>query len=490
MNYSIEYDKTDSKSIEEYAQRLIGHTFNEVKEWNLSSVVREETFSYDSKSRKGGLGNFIEEQFFGYKANSDSQADFSEAGVELKVTPYEIKKNGKLSAGERLVLSMISYERAVEPDFLASHLWLKCRLMLLIYYLRDKSLPSNMDYRIDYAKLFTPPETDLKIIIDDYNTIIEKVAAGKADELSESDTMYLGACTKESTAIKSTVPQAYYAPNVMARKRAFCFKNSYMTYVLNNYIVPGKETYEPIIKSTDDLAGLSFGDYVVKKIGKYKGKSDKELCILFERTYNNNKAQWSDLAYRMLGIKSNRAEEFQKANIVVKAIRIEEDGKMVESSPLPTIKFKELVNQEWEDSDLYDYFSETKFLFVVFKRRGEEYILNGAQLWNMSAIDLEEKVRVGWETVKNIVADGLVLTRKETKKGPVIGNNFPDKNANEIIHVRPHAPKRYYVFEDGSTLGDGNITHSDELPDGRRIPKHSFWINNTYIVSQLRKELL
>ena len=30
-----------------------------------------------------------------------------------------------------------------------------------------------------------------------------------------------------------------------------------------------------------------------------------------------------DLAYRMLGIKSNRAEEFEKANIVVKAIRIE-----------------------------------------------------------------------------------------------------------------------------------------------------------------------
>ena len=143
MNNLLGYDKTDPKSIEKYAKKLIGHTFNDVKRWKLSSIVREHIL-YEDKSRKGGLGNFIEEQFFGYKANSESQADFPEAGVELKVTPYEIKKNGKLSAGERLVLSMISYENEIEPDFYKSHVWEKCKLMLLIYYLRDKSLPSNM----------------------------------------------------------------------------------------------------------------------------------------------------------------------------------------------------------------------------------------------------------------------------------------------------------------------------------------------------------
>ena len=153
MEYLYEYDRTNPKSIEEYARKLIGHTFNDVKEWNLHSEVREDML-YDDKSRKGGLGNFIEEKFFGYKANSDSQADFPEAGVELKVTPYEVKKSGKLSAGERLVLTMISYENEVEPDFFQSHVWEKCKLMLLIYYLRDKTLPSNMDYRIYFAQLF------------------------------------------------------------------------------------------------------------------------------------------------------------------------------------------------------------------------------------------------------------------------------------------------------------------------------------------------
>lgn len=499
MELNFDYDVKNPKSIEKYAQKLIGHTFNEVKEWNVPNAIKEGVNTYSNKSRKGGLGNFIEEQFFGYRANSDSSADFAEAGVELKVTPYEIKKSGKPSAGERLVLTMISYEHEIEPEFFNSHLWGKCKLILLIYYLRDKTLPSNMDYRIDYAQLFTPPDTDLKIIIDDYNTIINKVVSGKANELSESDTMYLGACTKGSNAEKSTVPQAYYAPDVKARKRAFCFKNSYMTYVLNNYIVPKENTYienehedenyEPIIKSVEDLNNTTFQDYIIKQIEKYNGKTDKELCSLFSREFNNNKSQWIELAYRMLGIKSNKAEEFQKANIVVKAIRLKEDGKMVESSPLPNWKAKEIINQQWEDSDLYKYFSETKFLFVVFKKNQEKYYLKGAQLWNMPAEDIDTKVRSGWEEVKKIIQDGLILTKKETKSGVIVKNNLPDKKANEVIHVRPHTAKRLYVFEDGSTLGNGTITHTDELPDGRRIPRQSFWINNTYILSQLKPEL-
>lgn len=228
MDYIIDYDKTNPQSIEEYAKKLIGHTFNEIDKWNLHSELNADMF-YNNKSRKGGLGNFIEEKYFGYRANSDSQADFNEAGVELKVTPYEIKKSGKLCAGERLVLSMISYENEVESDFYKSHVWDKCKLMLLIYYLRDKSLADNMDYRIDYAQLFQLPENDMEIILNDYKIITDKIKAGKAHELSESDTMYLGACTKGSTAAKSLVTQ-YYNQDVKAKKRAFCLKNSYMTY--------------------------------------------------------------------------------------------------------------------------------------------------------------------------------------------------------------------------------------------------------------------
>ena len=479
------YIPTSPISIEAFAKKLIGKTFLDVV--NTSTASKEAIASYSNYQRKGGLGNLLEELYFGYDANSESSADFKEAGVELKASPYEKRKDGTLRAGERLVLTMISYKDPVEPDFYTSHLWEKSKLLLLIYYWRNKELESNLLYRINYVKLFTPSKTDLIIIEQDYKVIIGKIEDGKAHELSESDTLYLGACTKGATAEKSTVPQ-YYPPHLLARRRAFCYKQSYMSYVLNQYLVADINTYEPIIKD-GDLLGYSFGEYITGKINQYAGLTDYDLCVRFGRDYNNNKAQWSDLSYRMLGIKSNKAQEFVKANIVVKAIRLEESGKMRESSPLPTISFKELIQEEWENSSLYNYFEETKFLFIVFRKYNDRYVLMGSQLWNMPYYDLNEVVYSGWKKVKDIATKGIELRKTHTKAGVVIKNNLPSKSENAIIHIRPHTSKTFYKLKSGEIIGDGNYSNGDELPDGQWMTKQSFWLNNSYVVSQLNKEL-
>ena len=487
MDLLKNYDDADPKSIESYAKKLINHTFEEVLQWNKPLELRETSVidAYENKARKGGLGNLIEKEYFGYEPNSNPEPDFPKAGVELKVSPYEKKKNGELKAGERLVLGMISYETPIEDSFFDSHAWQKCKLILLIYYLRDKTLESNLKYMINFASLFTPTEEDLAIIKSDYKIISDKIKAGKAHELSEGDTMYLGACTKGATAEKSTVAQ-YYNAEIKAKKRAFCLKNSYMTYVLNNYITKGKDTYEAVIKNTEQLEDYTFGDLIIERIKPYVGKTDRELCDCFGMQYKRDKAQWTNLSYKMLGIKSNRAEEFKKANIVVKSIRIEKNGKMTESSPLPTFAFKEIIKQEWEESDLYNYFSETKFLFIVFEDSGSDYVLKGVKLWNMPYRDFET-VRKGWEKTCEIIKNGVEWKEKKTANGIIIENNFPSKQENEIIHVRPHASKRFYVYKDGTTLGNGNMTYADELPDGRFMTKQSFWINNSYIVEQINE---
>ena len=141
MDYLKEYDETNPLSIEEYAQRLIGKTFSDVckdDDIQQANVVRE-TVDYDikheNKKRKGGLGQLIEERFFHYQCNNDSRPDFDKAGVELKVTPYKINKNGSLVAKERLIITMIDYFSVVDEKFEDSHLWSKARLILLIYYL-------------------------------------------------------------------------------------------------------------------------------------------------------------------------------------------------------------------------------------------------------------------------------------------------------------------------------------------------------------------
>lgn len=479
----FDYDITSPTSILEYAKRLEGQSFYDIQKRYLAyydrlSELTEES-NQDSKA-KGQLGNFLEEYYFGYKPNSDQEADFKEAGVELKQTCIDTKKDGSYTAGERLSITNISFEDPVEMDFYKSHVWNKIRLILLIHYLRDKSVP-RIHNKILFANLFTPPESDLKIIIDDYNKINAKIVAGLAHEISEGDTMYLGACTKGATAEKSIRPQ-YYGDHLPAKKRNFCFKRSYMDYVLHTYVLKDAVPYEPIISDHSVLESKSFESIVIEKIERHIGETDQHLCEYYDRIYNNNKAQWVDLAYRMLGIKGNHAEEFSKANIVVKASRIEENGSMKECISFPPFKFQDLVNEEWEDSEVYRYFSETRFLFVIFKKKGTHYVLHSVKLWNMPMSDLDGEFKVGWERIRDTIRAGVQFT---VNPNGTVSNNLPGIADHRIIHVRPHATKSAYLLQNGFTKG--NVERdANPLPDGQWMTTQSFWINNSYILEQLK----
>ena len=373
-----------------------------------------------------------------------------------------MNKNGTVSAKERLILTMIDYYSVVDEIFAESHMWKKARLILLVYYLYQQEIKNRLDYKIGYVKLFSPPEQDIKIIEHDFYVMREKIKEGKAHELSESDTLYLGAAPKAASS-KNRRKQPF--SDELAKPRAFAFKSSYMTYVLNHYIIPGKVTYEPIIKEKTEE---SFEDYVVEKINTYCGWTVNDLCEKFEidiqRKHKNLEAM---LAYRILGIKGNHAEEFEKANIVVKTIRIEHANKIRENMSFPTFKFRELVEEDWEDSRFGNYLRETRFLFVVYKFDEQgELRLRGCQFWNIPYHDLEDNVRKVWEKTKQVLKDGLKIEFRNGKNY----NNFPKASDNPICHVRPHAR---------------NAQDTYELPDGRPFPKQCFWLNNSYIFEQL-----
>lgn len=186
---------------------------------------------------KGAIGTVIEESWFGYTPNSESEPDFPEAGVELKVTPYLRGKNG-IRAKERLVCNIINYMEEYDKTFQTSAFWHKCNTMLLMSYEHLADKPKG-DFRIDEAVLFSFPEEDLAIIEHDWKTIMKKVCAGRAHELSEGDTLYLAACTKGANA--SSVRQQPFS-ELPAKQRAYSLKSSYMTQILNKYIFGNAES--------------------------------------------------------------------------------------------------------------------------------------------------------------------------------------------------------------------------------------------------------
>ena len=120
----LPYDKTSSSSIFDYSKGLLKKTLREFV-WE----------GYKTKKGKGGLGQMVENIYFFLETNCNPSSDFSEAGLELKCTPLKKSKRDEYLIKERLVCNMINYCEVVKEDFEHSHFYLKCQLMLLLFYL-------------------------------------------------------------------------------------------------------------------------------------------------------------------------------------------------------------------------------------------------------------------------------------------------------------------------------------------------------------------
>ena len=457
----LPYDKTSKESIEKYALALKTKTFKEVI-FNNPNIDNEEKNIwieyYNNPKNKGSLGNLIEKHYFFYDNNTNPEPDFNEAGVELKVTPYLIRNNGNIKAKERLVLSKINYDKDYkEESFLESHVYEKCALMLLVFYLYEPT-KERLDYVMNYIRLFEFPEEDLEIIKNDYLKIIDKIKSGKAEEISESDTNYLAACTKGINS-KDITSQPF--SNIKAMKRAFCLKNSYMTYILNNYIINDSHEYEAVIKDSSILKKQSLEEYILSKLKPYYNQDIEFLKYKFNIPYAiNNKSFTYLLAKGMLNVVNEKIEEFEKANIKIKAIRLRPDGMPKESMSFPAFKYTKIVNEEWLDSELYETFSTTKYLFMIYQYIDDNtLIFKKAMFWNVPEKDLNSEIKNVWETTVQRIKNNEY-------------NNLPKISESPILHVRPHAQ---------------NANDTYPTLDGKQAIKKCFWLNASYIKQQIEE---
>lgn len=444
------------------AQSAIGKTFGELQDMNVKTIKSDEYDEEEEKFNKAFFGHIFENDVYKYGSNSISAPDFENAGIELKVTPYKRNKDNTLSAKERLVLNIINYMEEYKNDFFNSHFWYKNNRIQIIWYLYEQGI-NKKDLKVTHEKLFSFPEEDLKVVIEDWNAIIKKIKDGKAHEISEADTMYLGACTKGANS-QSLRQQPF--SSIKAMQRAFCLKASYMTQLVRKYI-GNYEDVEKIIGNRD----ITFNDFVDNVINKYKGMTQKQLMEKFniESSAKNLNAM---LISRMFGVKGNLSEtdEFLKANIVPRTIRVEENGRIKESLPFPAFRFTDIVNQEWETSDLREELESTKYMFFVFKMINGEYVFKGIKLWNIPELTLQNEVKNIWDKTVEVIKSGNIVKEIDNNGNRI--TNFPGMSENKVCHVRPHARDSKDTF---------NLPVRDKLTNVTDYTKHCFWLNNTYI---------
>lgn len=451
----MNYNEKSIDSIMEYAEGLIGKTFGEI----------DKNERLGDNRGKGNLGQVVEESYFGYDINSRAEADFSHVGVELKVTPFKVNKNKTISAKERLVLNIINYMEEYKKDFYESSFWQKNNKLLLVFYQWKKELDKK-DYVVKDIMLHEFSEEDLVVIKDDWNTIVNKIKEGKAHELSEGDTNYLAACSK---GVNRNSVRIQPFSNELAMQRAYSLKSSYMTSLIRKRLGVKDDEVVSILKGTK----MTIEQLLECKFEKFYGKSIDDICKeLNVDIYAENgklpKNYVQMIVSRILGLTTNdlnKIEEFSKANIKFKTIRIEKNGKIKEHMSFPTFKYKEIIKEDWYNSNLRNLFEEQKYLFVVFRYDENNVLrLDKIKLWNMPISVLDTYVKDTWEETVRVIKEGV----KIEIKGRKTYDNLPGPKFNGICHTRPHAI---------------NSDDTYELPDGRKLVKKCFWLDKDYILN-------
>jgi DNA mismatch repair protein MutH len=452
---SYEYSRDSLSSILEYAIKLKGKSLRDA--CNLGVVNNTYT-------GKGNFGQILEKYYFHYEPNSVSEPDFHEVGLELKTSPLKKGAKNHFSAKERLVLSIINYFEIVNQDFETSSFFTKNNHLLLIFYLHENGV-DVLDLISMLVGDWKIPDEDLIIIKSDWDTIQGKIKSGKAHELSEGDTFYLGACTKGG---KGGNPRAQPFSNIPAKQRAFALKQGYLNHIIGKLSKINGVSYGKIIEST--VSNLNFEELVISKFEKFYNINSDEIGEQLGINLNKKaKSYYASLTKKILGLEvDEEIEEFEKADVIVKTVRLKENYLPKEDLSFPAFKYTEIINQEWDDSALKEILDH-KFLFIFFQIKGDKIFLKRAKFWNMSASD-KSKVELVWNMTKQIVEDGNIV--KQLSDKGIRRTNFPSKKFSSIAHVRPHAKNANDTFP---------LPFLDKLTRLNSYTKHCFWLNGIYI---------
>lgn len=182
------------------------------------------------------------------------------------------------------------------------------------------------------------------------------------------------------------------------------------------------------------------------------GKNPEQIeSILKEHLNPQSKSYFRTLADRMLKSSPDINLELFQKEVSIRAVRLQKNSLPKESMSLPAFRFEDIIEQDWETSDLKKQLG-TRFLFLIFRVQDDDSVMifTNASFWSIPKEDLE-KISFVWEDTKKKIQEGRY-------------DSFIPKTANLLAHVRPHAQ-----------------TASDtQTYKGKEYKKYSFWLNNDY----------
>ena len=464
----LPYNPNDLRSVLKYTKKLEGNTLRKLTKGNLDSA----------KKNKGGIGQLTEELYFFLKNNSSPEPDFVNLQLELKtggLNPTSSRDrheniSGKWKAKEALSLSSINYNNIIREEFFLSSFIKKNKHILLIFHKYEKLHPLDLEIKLtgifSYNSL---PEVDKQIIKQDWELMKSKTLQGKAHEFSRGDFEYLELATSGTSSSFTTQP----CSDIKTRTRKYSFKSGFMHSIIAK-LGSEKPAQKSLFRKKENRIILS--EKISNKFKPYIGMDIELIASSLDVTIEDCKQAFSILSKRLVkaifDVPDNLnveqyIEEFSKAEITIKAIRISENNLPKEHVSFPAFKYENIIQQSWDDSEFKNHIDK-KFIFIFFKESDKSFVLDEAVYWNMSSEHITEAQKV-WEETKQLIEEGKIV--KEIKNGRRY-SYFPDSKSNLVSHVRPHAKNAQDTYK---------LPVNDIYTGLNDYTKHCFWLNREYV---------
>lgn len=516
-----------------FTKKFVYNLLEGVKGKTLGEVDKSHQFDRTLNNSKitGIAGDVVEQSVFGYARDSKQECDIEIDGqlYELKTTGVRVKKedlskvNGKIGAAydiylgakEGISITAVTFEPTIQTDFETSHFWDKAEHLLIVFY-EYKSydvVPASayaQFHIVDYCfnKFSENEKSQLRNdweLVSSYLTTIygEFHTQEKRYENLEGFTHKL----RPSLLLIELVPGFKKRASGSYQKPRYRLKQTFVDYLVRGHFNKTRDE----VNLKESFSSFAELDYRCHKLAiEYKGKTLGEMKKLFGLKAESMKQLTAECVLRMFGTdckKLNQIADFNKAGIIAKTITLSRTDGRTEDMKLQHVDFDEWRDRDldFEDSVVYNYFTEHSFLCPVFKENAdltnrkareskEDYerrIQEGTLLTTFEGFKrlafndafINDEVKRTWDDSRALIhRNELVWEYDYDKEGNKI------RNASGSYKGAPNLPKsaEYNVFFRGGANDSREEARTESVNGVKMLPQY-FWIKGSYIVDKLNE---
>ncbi|MCI8509568.1 MAG: restriction endonuclease [Lachnospiraceae bacterium] len=471
--------------IEKILDRVLNKTLGEVDVNNVFDKTKT------NLKITGIAGDVIEQSVLGFPADNKQRPDLDIDGVdvELKTTGIRIskKETDKYEAKEPMSITAVSPNQIVLETFDTSNFWHKLKHMLIVYYhyaaSKTVTAAEYADFYIrgyEFHEFSLEDEARLKNdweIVKDFIVEVQRVY-----DVPENQYSRISSELRDKLVYIDTAPKWPNSPR-------FRLKRHVVTEIVQNHFgdkleqLPGKYNgYRDIDAKCHDITKEDGGKTVKQLIYQYN--------VIVKDINKVSKSVNESIIIKMFGGQSrklNQIELFRKFGIIGKSITMTKTKNRTEDTKLFAIEFNEWTDDKllFEESSLYDYFTNHQFLYMIFEEPSIDAPLSenkfiGFKRLTFSDDFIQREVKKLWNEVRSLIFEKrlteTIILDKEGK--PYINSktgvyktsiNFP-KSRDNVLFVR-----------------GGGLDSSVKTEEVNEIKMYRqyVWIKGTYIVQLL-----